>query len=70
LFNLKKCRDGVHAGLVEVAGEDGDVPGAGRSDLQQSSDLLTPGVDVMITIFGDFRQFLAKNGLFPIKTML
>jgi hypothetical protein len=29
-----------------------------------------PGVDVMITIFGDFRQFSAKNWRFSQKPML
>jgi hypothetical protein len=29
--------------------------------------LFIPGVDVMITIFCDFRQFLAKNGVFLEK---
>jgi hypothetical protein len=33
----------------------------GRHDLGLKN---RPGFDVMITIFGDFRQFSAKNGVF------
>jgi hypothetical protein len=36
----------------------------------KSCDFSTPGVDVMITIFCDFRQFLAKNWRFSQKPML